>query len=34
MIPSLKDNSTVFKTKVKEALTNIYKDQNATRKYL
>jgi hypothetical protein len=34
MIPSLKDNSTVFTTKIKEAVTNIMKDQNATRKYL
>lgn len=34
MIPSLKDNSTVFETKIKEAVTNIMKDQNATRRYL
>ena len=34
MIPSLKDNSTVFETKIKEAVTNIYKDQNGARNSL
>lgn len=34
MIPSIYDNSTVFETKVKEAITNYMKDQNATRRYL
>lgn len=34
MIPSLRDNKTVFTTKIKQAITNIMKDQNATRKSL